>query len=233
MDLKPPASRVGVVLHGAFTDENSNTSNFLFVHIELIHTHFSESSPFHSGNLSSDPDNSLTNSGMPSIEYEKSFLKLPIVERIDDIDKTTAVKNSHTFYLDPIFFEHIEQNDTILQFRISSNLPISFPINFSYDPMPLDKSSGFIYAGIILFGLYVMIIWEVVHRTFAAMIASSTAIAVLALMNERPTMVKLVTWIDVETLLLLFAMMVLVGIFSETGLFDYLAVYAFKVCTDT
>ena len=37
------------------------------------------------------------------------------------------------------------------------------------------------------------------------------------------------SWIDVETILLLFAMMILVAILSETGIFDYLAVYVFKV----
>lgn len=48
-------------------------------------------------------------------------------------------------------------------------------------------------------------------------------------MNERPTMPEIMSWIDVETLLLLFGMMILVAILSETGIFDYLAVYAFKV----
>ena len=42
-------------------------------------------------------------------------------------------------------------------------------------------------------------------------------------------MSELISWIDVETLLLLFSMMVLVAILSETGIFDYLAVYAYKV----
>ena len=48
-------------------------------------------------------------------------------------------------------------------------------------------------------------------------------------MNERPTMAVIISWIDVETLLLLFGMMILVAVLSETGVFDYLAVYAFKV----
>lgn len=48
-------------------------------------------------------------------------------------------------------------------------------------------------------------------------------------MNERPTMAVIVSWIDVETLLLLFGMMILVAVLSETGVFDFLAVYAFKV----
>lgn len=48
-------------------------------------------------------------------------------------------------------------------------------------------------------------------------------------MDERPTLEHIITWIDIETLLLLFGMMVLVAILSQTGVFDYLAVYAFKV----
>jgi Na+/H+ antiporter NhaD/arsenite permease-like protein len=49
-------------------------------------------------------------------------------------------------------------------------------------------------------------------------------------MNERPPMTLIMSWIDIETLLLLFGMMILVAILSETGIFDYLAVYAYKVC---
>lgn len=40
---------------------------------------------------------------------------------------------------------------------------------------------------------------------------------------------EVVSWIDVDTLLLLFSMMILVAVIAQTGLFDYLAVYAFKV----
>jgi hypothetical protein len=42
-------------------------------------------------------------------------------------------------------------------------------------------------------------------------------------------MEDIILWIDAETLLLLFGMMILVAILAQTGLFDYLAVYAFKV----
>jgi len=52
---------------------------------------------------------------------------------------------------------------------------------------------------------------------------------ILAAMNERPPMTLIMSWIDIETLLLLFGMMILVAILSETGIFDYLAVYAYKV----
>lgn len=54
-------------------------------------------------------------------------------------------------------------------------------------------------------------------------------LGILAAMNERPTMSVIISWIDTETLLLLFGMMIIVAVLAETGVFDYLAVYAFKV----
>lgn len=53
---------------------------------------------------------------------------------------------------------------------------------------------------------------------------------ILAALNDRPTMGNVVEWMDSETLLLLFSMMILVAVLTETGIFDYMAVYAFKVC---
>lgn len=61
------------------------------------------------------------------------------------------------------------------------------------------------------------------------MLASTLSIACLAALGDRPTHEEIIGWIDVETILLLFAMMILVGVLSETGVFDHLAVYAYRV----
>lgn len=113
---------------------------------------------------------------------------------------------------------------------METNFEEDLPLQFAYDDTPIDKQKGVIYAAIVLLGLYAMIIWELVHRTFAAIIASTMSIGILAAMGERPAMTEIMAWIDVETLLLLFGMMIIVAILSETGVFDYLAVYAYKVC---
>ncbi|GIY11259.1 p protein, partial [Caerostris extrusa] len=86
-----------------------------------------------------------------------------------------------------------------------------------------------ILALCILIGLYTMIIFELVHQTLAAMIGATVAIACLALLGERPSSVEILTWMDVETMQLLFGMMVLVSILSETGFFDYVAVLTYKL----
>ncbi|XP_022703171.1 P protein-like isoform X2 [Varroa jacobsoni] len=86
-----------------------------------------------------------------------------------------------------------------------------------------------IMASFVLVGLYVLIIFELCHRTLAAMLGATLAIACLALIGDRPTLEKVVSWLDVETLCLLFGMMVIVAILCETGFFDYTAVLAFRV----
>ena len=42
-------------------------------------------------------------------------------------------------------------------------------------------------------------------------------------------MADVLTWVDVETLTLLFSMMVIVSVLSETGIFNYMGYWAFRV----
>ena len=157
-----------------------------------------------------------------------SIYTIPIVDA-SSIDHVRETKRQIVFNVGDAAFAKVHNEKAVLQVQMKTDLNESLPLLFTYDPSPIDKEAGVIYAAIVLIGLYVMIIWEVVHRTFAAMVASTLALAILAAMNEKPTMGELMSWIDVETLLLLFGMMILVAILSETGIFDYLAVYAYKV----
>ncbi|CAH0712875.1 unnamed protein product, partial [Brenthis ino] len=122
----------------------------------------------------------------------------------------------------------VEQNlNYTVRMRTNEKQIVPFTISFTKDP--LDVATGVIYAVILLCGLYVLIIFEVINRTMAAITVSTSSLAALALVGERPTLMELISWLDVETLLLLFSMMILVSIMAETGLFDYLAVFTFEV----
>jgi P protein len=74
-------------------------------------------------------------------------------------------------------------------------------------------------SGLVLASMYGLILAEVAHRTVVTMLAATAAVAVLAVADERPSLAEIVGWVDVETLTLLFSMMVIVGILSETGVF--------------
>lgn len=147
------------------------------------------------------------------------------------IDSTRETEKHYQFDLSPVMGEAYQNNTNLtdLTLHFISNIDAELPLQLSIDESPIYKKDGVIYAAIVLCGLYVMIIWEIVNRTFAAIIASTLSVGILAALNSRPTMTTIMGWIDVETLLLLFGMMILVAILSETGVFDYLAVYAFKV----
>lgn len=214
----PLEPRIGLVMEGAFEDQNENsTTNFLYIEVELIYYN----------SIIDDDDNATETIQKGAIISD--MLVVPLIDNVKNIDTDDERKRSHVFKISEKSFEAIRDKDAKAILKLRTNIEESLPIQLAYDPSPIDKVTGVMYASVVLLGLYIMIIWEIVHRTFAAMIASTLSIAILAYMNERPTMPELMSWIDVETLLLLFGMMILVAILSETGIFDYLAVYAYKV----
>lgn len=144
-------------------------------------------------------------------------------------DSAPIIKKQHMFDISDSNFERIHQQSSAVRLMVKSNVRASVPIAVEYDQSPVNRDIGVIYAAFVLIFLYALIVWEIVHRTFAAVIASTLAISILAALNDRPTMEDVVGWIDVETILLLFSMMILVAIMAETGIFDYLAVYIYKV----
>ncbi|GAB6028650.1 hypothetical protein CHUAL_004484 [Chamberlinius hualienensis] len=113
--------------------------------------------------------------------------------------------------------------------QLTTNSRNVIPMSVNVIEVPRSIEYGVIFATCILIALYIIIVFDLIHRTLAAMWAGVVAIAVLALLNEKPTLAKVMAWMDIETLALLFGMMVLVAILCETGFFDYVAVLAFRL----
>ncbi|KAG6464899.1 P protein [Manduca sexta] len=126
----------------------------------------------------------------------------------------------------------ITTNDTedityTIKIKSSSNETTPFAISYKFNA--IDGGVGVIYACVLLAGLYVLIVFEVINRTMAAISVSTMSLAALAIAGERPSLPEVISWLDEETLLLLFSMMMLVAIMAETGIFDFLAVFTFQV----
>lgn len=81
-----------------------------------------------------------------------------------------------------------------------------------------------VLAGIIFVFMYMVIVSEKIHRTVAAMLGA-TSMILLGILSQETALHH----IDFNTLGLLVGMMVLVGVTSHTGLFDYVAIKAAKV----
>ncbi|KAH8397591.1 hypothetical protein KR215_000139, partial [Drosophila sulfurigaster] len=102
-------------------------------------------------------------------------------------------------------------------------------VSMTLVPNPIDPQTGTWIGGFLLLLLYVLIAFEITDRAFAAILVSATAIGFLCMMDLRPTFHTILSWIDIDTLMLLFGMMVMVAILSDTGLFDYLSLFAYRL----
>ncbi|XP_056411862.1 P protein isoform X2 [Hyla sarda] len=174
-------------------------------------------------------------------QRNEEYILIQIVQLDDPLSRRrrpTQVIHNWTLALNPRKTEHIVKERT---FEILNSETISIniqaflqetqlvPLSVTHQYLSASIETQVTIAAIILAGVYVLIIFEIVHRTLAAMIGSLAALAALAAVGDRPSLVKVVEWIDYETLALLFGMMILVAVFSETGFFDYCAVKAYQL----
>lgn len=140
------------------------------------------------------------------------------------IDQSNDEINTLNFDIRP------EGNGTLnLSFSLTSNVRESIAFQFFVDSYSVETEIGVISAGIILVFLNILIGTEILHRTIAAMFTAFTSIGILAALQDRPTMGDIVSWINCETLLLIFSMMVIVAILAEVGFFECIAIYAYQV----
>ncbi|KAJ6633287.1 P protein, partial [Pseudolycoriella hygida] len=204
----PNGQRILIHLRGAFLPEGQthNATNFLYLYLELL-------------------DRNDENGHAKNITSVRS---IALVDG-NKIDHVEEIDSEIEFRLGVEALSKVKNGEATLRVHMYTNIDVGLPLILGFDLSPLNESTGVICAAIVLLSLYVLIIWEIVHRTIAAIIASTLALAVLSVMHHKPPMEEIVGWIDIETLLLLFGMMLLVAILSETGVFDYLAVFSYKI----
>ncbi|KAH8356997.1 hypothetical protein KR200_011535, partial [Drosophila serrata] len=86
-----------------------------------------------------------------------------------------------------------------------------------------------LYAGLLIILLYLVIITDVIDRTLVALLIGAIGIAALAILHDRLNMMTIVSFINFETLMLLFGHMAIVDLMANTGVFDYLVVLAYQI----
>jgi len=84
-------------------------------------------------------------------------------------------------------------------------------------------------AALILIGVFGLIVTEVMHRCMAAMVGAAMTLTMLAAQHRVPNLAKTVGWMDHGTLALLWGMMIIVGVTTRTGVFEWTGVLACKM----
>ena len=69
---------------------------------------------------------------------------------------------------------------------------------------------------------------EVFHRTLVALVGAFVMLGLLMLVDKLPSMATTVGWLDLSTLGFLFGMMIVVGLFAQTGAFEVLTMFCIK-----
>ncbi|EDW71254.1 P protein [Drosophila virilis] len=140
-----------------------------------------------------------------------------------------AVPRNHTFQLTAELQELLSRPASQMRLHIYSDAGQELALELSYNPLIVNNRTGSILAGIILLLFYGLLVWEQLDRPFAAMICAVLSVTALAVFQDRPNMEEIKQWMDMELLTLVFCMMLLILILTETGVFDYLAVVCFEI----
>uniref|UniRef100_A0A8C2GQK7 Oculocutaneous albinism II n=1 Tax=Cyprinus carpio TaxID=7962 RepID=A0A8C2GQK7_CYPCA len=176
--------------------------------------------------------------GMEAVQEAQEYILIQVEQTEEAGSRRRRTQQVGVFLSSYMFCVSIS---LICLFLLSSSAPILIsvqaflldsqvvPLSMTHQSLYVTVETQVLMAGLILAGVYVLIIFEIVHRTLAAMLGSLAALAALAFIGDRPSLMTVVEWIDYETLALLFGMMILVAIFSETGFFDYCAVKAYQL----
>eukprot|EP01103_Thecamoeba_quadrilineata_P008709 TRINITY_DN1843_c0_g1_i1.p1 TRINITY_DN1843_c0_g1~~TRINITY_DN1843_c0_g1_i1.p1 ORF type:complete len:710 (-),score=124.55 TRINITY_DN1843_c0_g1_i1:150-2279(-) len=119
----------------------------------------------------------------------------------------------------------------ITPYKLSAATNSSSPVVVSLNLLTLPTFSRYevYYALMLLLSVYGLIIFEVFHRTTSVLIGSFCSIGVLSIVRYPPTFKEVVGWIDFDTIGLLYGMMIMVAIFSETGFFEFVSIRAYKI----
>jgi Na+/H+ antiporter NhaD/arsenite permease-like protein len=134
----------------------------------------------------------------------------------------------------PMFKQLIKNDENLKGYQLIFSLvtkndntePVA--VQFVYHGVSSAVDSQVLFGLLILLFVYFLIITELIHRTLAAMLGSFITLGVLSVLNKRPSLEVIIQWIDFETVMLLFGMMIIVGVLAETGVFEYAAVKAYK-----
>ncbi|EDV50295.1 P protein [Drosophila erecta] len=115
----------------------------------------------------------------------------------------------------------------VISFESMSRDPVGLLL--TVDNTPLETGLGILYAAFLIVGLYAIIIWDSADRILNTLLITSLSLALLTVLGDRPTLEKIVSWVDWETMMILLGNMIMTSRMADTGLFDYLAVVAYRI----
>lgn len=150
-------------------------------------------------------------------------------EYLDTSNEIDIIKPSERLALLSLWKNISKDNYTRMFLNAYTDINETVTIKYNYDSLPVPTEKGLLFALLVLVLLYGLFIFEITNPTLSSLICSTFALAILSILNPKPSFDTILEWIDMPMLALLFSMMIIVAIISDAGMFDFIAVYAFQI----
>lgn len=142
----------------------------------------------------------------------------------DDPEQLTRREKVHVFQIAKLQRKHEKQN---LWLTMTTTKPVT--IKLKVDAYTANRAKGIWAGALILILMYVIIVTEIIDRTIASILCATLAVALLLSLGDNVNLDTVLSWVDIETMLLLFSMMLLIALLADSGIFDFFAVYAYEI----
>ncbi|KAH3761489.1 arsenical PUMP membrane protein [Pelomyxa schiedti] len=190
----------------------------------------------------------LPPSSNETTDFSDLYVSLDQFDPVEKMDwESIKVLTTITAGGDPasadIQLSDIDSFDKSRQHRISSYIeqlgssedaPTSMPLEpFVFEiELKSFESIGVsrVYFGLILLAItYLLLAFEVINRVLICIIADAVVIIFMALCGDTPSVISMAGFVDKDTLMILFGMMIIVGNFGKTGFFGFLAIKCYQM----
>ncbi|KAI9583393.1 hypothetical protein GQX74_005141 [Glossina fuscipes] len=141
-------------------------------------------------------------------------------EKMDRVDLSTC----------DVLMEDVDLDSNLYEYHIVffTNVNQSLGLELHIRTTLFTQLLGTI-LGVVLLAIYILLIFDLVHRTLAGLIACTLGIGIMGALHMKPDLETIFSWVHIDTILLIFGISVIMGVMAETGVQDYLAATGYEL----
>uniref|UniRef100_A0A1A9UVK9 Citrate transporter-like domain-containing protein n=1 Tax=Glossina austeni TaxID=7395 RepID=A0A1A9UVK9_GLOAU len=141
-------------------------------------------------------------------------------ERMDRVDLSTY----------DVLMENVDLDSDLYEYHIVffTNVNQSLGLEIHIRTTRFTQYLGTVLGIVLLIIIYILLIFDLVHRALAGIIACTLGIGIMGALHMKPDLTTILSWVDIDTLSSIFGISIIMGVMAETGFQDYLAATSYE-----
>lgn len=142
-------------------------------------------------------------------------------EKMDRVDLSTY----------DVIMENVDLDSDLYEYHIVffTNVNESLGLEIHIRTTRFTQYLGTVLGIVLLVIIYILLIFDLVHRALAGLIACTLGIGIMGALHMKPDLTTIFSWIHMDTILTIFSISIIMGVMAETGLQDYLAATGYEL----